>query len=71
MDDLTIHCENGSHLACAGALDARGGGFHWWCACLCHPEPPEKASDERVQSMHDKALENWRAARALVEANQP
>ena len=37
-DGVTGWCERGEHSSCHGTLRA-GTGYHWWCACRCHPEP--------------------------------
>ena len=62
MKDLTGFCERGVHEGCGGSL--RGAvGFHWWCACECHPSPKIGWSPD-----HSKALNTWEAARAANRA---
>lgn len=55
MTDVTDNCVQGHHNRCCGTLHA-GKGFHWWCACDCHPAPPSTAS-ATAQAV-------WRTARA-------
>lgn len=62
MTDLTGWCERSEHEKCRGELRS-STGWHWWCACHCHPEPSRRSSGEI------KAYEMWAKARA--EEPQP
>ena len=55
--DFTGNCERGEHHNCSRIL--RGAtGYHWWCACSCHPNEP-KANFREGR----KAVDTWRKAR--------
>lgn len=62
--DLTGWCQHrDEHEKCTGTLYT-GTGFHWLCACRCHPEWTRRdislsASDEHAE----RALQTFRAAR--------
>lgn len=60
--DLNWACENDNHDACEGSL-RWATGFHWFCACDCHPEPEvtAKSNAERRRS-----VEVWRKARSVM-----
>jgi hypothetical protein len=59
--DITGHCGYGHHDRCNGILTG-GTGFHWFCACSCHPEPAEGP----VIVGYDKAVEVWRQHREVA-----
>lgn len=65
--DVTGHCESKAHRKCQefkGILRA-GTGFHWFCACSCHPEPTFRDCAPTTP-LHDfrRAHETWARARA-------
>lgn len=39
--DISDDCRTRRHDACErlGGSLLFSTGFHWWCACLCHPDP--------------------------------
>lgn len=57
--DLTGWCSTNRHQRCDGSLHA-GTGYHWYCICDCHPEPPASSADAQ------KAHETWQRARAAA-----
>ena len=60
--DVTGWCAKANHEGCNGTLRT-GVGFHWFCACTCHPEPATSGLGGRDRQ---KAIDVWRAARARV-----
>jgi hypothetical protein len=63
--DLTGHCRNESHDDCGGVL-LSATGYHWWCACPCHPG--DMVSEPAANTVNHRAWEVWRAARADLAA---
>lgn len=60
LGDTTGWCKRAEHARCDGTLHT-GTGYHWWCICDCHPEPP--IHDSKRADAH-RALAVWRAGRS-------
>lgn len=53
--DMTGFCRRDEHDECHGKL-LSATGWHWFCACQCHPTPD-------VKPEHKKALDSFLKAR--------
>lgn len=62
--DLTGWCAKRLHESCDGTLRT-GQGFHWWCACTCHPVP--EPTLVQIEAGGNRALAEFAKAR---EANR-
>lgn len=53
------------HKDCDGVLHA-ATGYHWWCACSCHPD--DMVKEPAPDTADYRAWEVWRAARPDVRS---
>jgi len=59
--DITGHCRVDGHDRCDGVLHA-ATGYHWWCACSCHPD--DMVKEPAPRTVNHRAWTVWREARA-------
>lgn len=57
--DVSPPCWGDRHYDCLGRLFL-ATGFHWWCACRCHPEPVSTTKSLSAA----RAFHTWKQARA-------
>lgn len=63
--DISGYCDEANNFFDHDECKKRGGtlagatGFHWWCACTCHPVPD--VNEEETEML---ALATWRRARS-------
>ena len=62
VTDMSGECRSGGHKRCDAGL-RHATGYHWWCICPCHPDPPRTGDNPGFPEAHAQ----WTWARAGLE----